>query len=79
MGGMSLKLTPVIVRHLSDPLGMFGPMLALLGLIASPNSANGGHNPLWLSTLPHHPPHPLICANFHITVVVSFSESSSVS
>ena len=43
-GREGLKLTLVVVRCLLGPLGMFGPMPALLGLIASPNSPNGGYN-----------------------------------
>ena len=43
MEGMGLKFTPPVVRHLLVPLSMFGCMAgALLGLIASPNSPNGG-------------------------------------
>ena len=38
MEDMGLKLAPVVVRHLSGHLGMFGPIwLALLGFKASPN------------------------------------------
>ena len=48
MEDMGLKFTPVTARRLLDHLSMFKPMagrLALLGLIASPNSPNGGFNP----------------------------------
>ena len=58
MEGMGLELTPVVTRHLLRPLSMFGPMLALLGLIASPNSPNGGFNPPPAAHLSHHPPYP---------------------
>ena len=76
MEGMGLELTPVVTRHLLCPLSMFGPMLALLGLIASPNSPNGGFNPppaahpLPPPTLPLPPTKPLICATGDIIVVV---------
>ena len=54
MEGMGLKFTPV--RGLLGHLSMFGPIwLALLGLIASPNSPNEGFNP---SPAFHPPPPP---------------------
>ena len=40
MEGMGLEFTPVVRRHLLGHLRMFVPWLALLGLIASPNSPN---------------------------------------
>ena len=61
MEDMGLKLTPVVVRHLLGPLGLFRPTalwLVLLGLIAIPNSPNRSISHLQLLTLPHHPPHP---------------------
>ena len=45
MEGMGLKLTPVVMRCLSGPLSMFGLWVALLRLIARPNSPNKGFNP----------------------------------
>ena len=73
MENMGLKFTPVVVRCLLGPLCMLGPIAGILGLIASPNSPNGGFN---LPSAAHHPPHPLspthilIRATRDITVVV---------
>ena len=55
MEGMILKFTPVMARHVLGHLSMFEPMVALLGLIASPNSPNGGLN---LPPAAHPPPPP---------------------
>ena len=44
MEDMGLKLTPVVVRHLLGPLGLFRPTalwLVLLGLIAIPKVLTG--------------------------------------
>ena len=46
MEGMDLKFTPVVARRLLGPQACLGLWLALLGLIVSPNSPNGGFNPL---------------------------------
>ena len=43
--GMGLKITPVIWRCLLCHSSMFGPIASNLGLIANPNSPNGGFNP----------------------------------
>ena len=59
MEGMGLKFTPMIVGCLLGPLSMFGPMLALIGLIASPNSPNKGFNPPPASHSPPPPTPPL--------------------
>ena len=62
MEGMSLKLIPVVVRHLG-PLSMFGPMTSTA--LTRSNSPNKGYNlPLAAHpppplTLLHHSPHPL--------------------
>ena len=58
MEGMILKFTPMMARHVLGHLSMFGPMVALLGLIASPNSPNRGLN-LPLAAHPPPPPTPL--------------------
>ena len=68
MEGISLKLTPVVVRCFLGSLGMFGPLAGSyvpLGLIAIPNSINGGYNLLQAThsppppaqPTPSHPPH----------------------
>ena len=46
MGGMSLKVTPMIVKHLLGPLGLSGPMYgaSCTHNIATPNSPNRGYN-----------------------------------
>ena len=54
MHGMDLKITPVVVRHLLNPLSMCGRMAGSLGLIASPNSPNGG----FILSMAAHPPPP---------------------
>ena len=55
MEGMGLNLTPVVVRSLLGPLGMFGPIaLTLFRLIPSPNSPNRVYKP----PLAAHPPPP---------------------
>ena len=61
MEGMGLKFTRLIVRHLLGPYACLGPLLAPLGLIASPNSTNGGFNPslaAHMPTPPLPPAHP---------------------
>ena len=57
MEGMGLKFSPVIVRHLLGHLSVFGPMARTPGLIANPNSPNGGFNPP-LTAYPPPPPTP---------------------
>ena len=75
MEGMGLKLTPVVVRCLLGPLSMFGSIAGTLGLIARPNSPNGGYGLPLTAHLPHCPPHPppnhppLICATHDIMVL----------
>ena len=54
MEDMGLKFTPVIWRCLLRHSSMFRPMAGTIGLIASPNSPNGGFNPPPAS----HPPLP---------------------
>ena len=59
MEGMSLKLTPVVMRHLlGGSLSMFGPMLALFGLIATvvQTVLTEGLAYLQLPTFSYHPP-----------------------
>ena len=60
MEGMGLKFATVIERHLLDHLTCLGLWLVFLGLIASPNSPNGGFNPPFPSThpTPSHLPNP---------------------
>ena len=75
MGGMGLIFTPVLVRHLLGPLGLSGRLglsLALLGLIATPNSLFERYNasPVAQPSPPPHPTHPLMHAIHDITVVV---------
>ena len=54
MKGMDLKLTPVAVRHLLGPLGMFGLMAGTFWThIASSNSPKKGYN---LPQAAHRPP-----------------------
>ena len=48
---MGLKFTPVVVRHLLVPLGMFGPM-------AGTSWTNRGFNPPPAAHPPQHPPSP---------------------
>ena len=58
MGGMCLKFSPVIVKHLLGPLSMYDLWMATLKLTAVPNSPNRGYNqpstahPLQTPTLP---------------------------
>ena len=61
MGGIYLIFTPVLVRRASDPLGLSGPMTALLGLKTrySKQSYIGRYNPHLAAYLPHHPLYPL--------------------
>ena len=44
MESMGLKLTPEIVSYLLCPQVCLGALLALLGFIATPNSANRGYH-----------------------------------
>ena len=86
MGGMGLKLAPVLYRCPLGPLGLFKPIAALLELTATPNSSlNRRYN---VPPVAHHPPHlppslppthstsllpthlPLICGICDITVAV---------
>ena len=53
---MGLKLTPVVVRHLLAFHVHLDLWLALLGLIASPNSSNGRFNPPPAPHLSHYGP-----------------------
>ena len=78
MEGMGLKLTPVVVRHLLGPLGLFRPTalwLVLLGLIAIPNSPSRGISHLQLLALPHpsHPPTP-----YNVPSVIYYSHCEKV-
>ena len=59
MGGMGLKLTPVLVRHFLDLLGSSELVAGTSGLIATLNSHNRRYSPPRLPTLPYHPPHPI--------------------
>ena len=75
MEGMGVKLTSVVVRCLLGPLGMFGTMglwMALSGLIASPNTSNGGCNlpPAALSPPPHTPPLSLLHTPLYMPLVI---------
>ena len=76
MEGMGLKFTPVMGRHRLAHLSILGLWLALLGLIASPNSPNEEFNLPPTSHPPLHLPHPLLsahplyCAIIDITVVL---------
>ena len=54
MRGVGLIFITALMRHLSGLLRLSGPRLALLGLIATPNSPIGRYNP----PLAVHPPHP---------------------
>ena len=56
MKGMGIKFTSVVVRCLLGPLSIFGPM-ALLELIASPNSPNRGFSLPPVAHLPHYSPY----------------------
>ena len=77
---MGLIFTPVIVKHLLDTLGLFGPMTSIpLGLVDAPYSCIGRYNPLLAAHLPPPPTpnpsaslptHPLVCAIYDTTVVV---------
>ena len=44
MEGIGLKFVPEIVSHLLAPLSMLRLWLALLGLMVSANTPNGGFN-----------------------------------
>ena len=70
MEGMDLKFIPVIMRRLLGSLSMLGPMVALLGLIASPNSPNGGFTRLRLPSPTTTHPIPFRSPTPYITVVV---------
>ena len=73
MEGMGSDIHPCVgetsLKALQSCLGL---RLALLGLMATPNSPIGRYNPPPAShaTCPLYPPHPLIRAIHDITVVV---------
>ena len=60
MGGMGLKLTPVLVRHLLGLLGSSGLVAGTSELIATLNSHNRRYSPPQSahSPLPPTTPHP---------------------
>ena len=73
--GMGVIFIPLVVRYLLSPLSVFEPMifLALLALIASPNTHNRGFNlpsAAHIPSPPSLPAHALILVMCDITVDV---------
>ena len=67
MGGMVMKLIPVVAKHLLGPLGVsiVRLWLTFLGLIATPNSHNRGLN-LPQAVHPLRPPTPPSKLHIHL-------------
>ena len=70
MAVMGLKLVPVLVKRLLGPPGLSGLIAGDYWTCSYSKQSTEGVTYLRLPALPHHPPHPIICATHDIIVVV---------